>query len=67
MGCSKNSSKREVYSNIILPQEKTEISNRQPNITYKATGKRRTVILFYELKKLSLRTDNLKIIFCLGK
>ena len=67
MGCSKSSSKREVYTSIILPQEKRETSNRQPNITHKATGKRRTVILFYELKKFSLRTDNLKTIFCLGK
>ena len=63
MGCSKSSSKREVYTNIILPQEKRETSNRQPNITQKATGEKRTGILFYELKKLSLRTDNLKIFF----
>ena len=27
MGCSKTSSKREVYSNTILPQEKIKISN----------------------------------------
>ena len=67
MGCSKSSSKREVYTSIILPQEKRETSNRQPNITHKATGQRRTVILFYELKKFRLRTDNLKTIFCLGK
>ena len=32
MGCSKSSSKREVYSNTILPQE-TKTSNRQPNFT----------------------------------
>ena len=42
MGCSKNSSKREVYSNTILPQEKRKTSNRQPNFTPKTTGKRRT-------------------------
>ena len=41
MGCSKSSSKREVYSNTILPQETRKTSNRQPNITPKATGKRR--------------------------
>ena len=35
MGCSKNSSKREVYSNTILPQETRKISNRQPNFTPK--------------------------------
>ena len=41
MGCSKNSPKREVYSNTILPQETRKTSNRQPNITPK-TGKRTT-------------------------
>ena len=35
MGCSKSSSKREVYSNIILPQETRNISNEQPNLTPK--------------------------------
>ena len=39
MGCSKSSSKREVYSNIILPQEKRKTSNRQPNFTPKTTEK----------------------------
>ena len=41
MGCSKSSSKREVYTNSILPQETRKTSNRQPNFTPKATGKRR--------------------------
>ena len=41
MRCSKNSSKREVYSNTILPQDTRETSNKQPNFTPKATGKRR--------------------------
>ena len=41
MGCNKSISKREVYSNIILPQEKRETVNRQPNFTPKTTGKRR--------------------------
>ena len=40
MGCSKSSSKREVYSNTILPQEIRETSNRQPNFTPKTTRKR---------------------------
>ena len=35
-------SKREVYSNTILTQETRKTSNRQPNFTPKATGKRRT-------------------------
>ena len=42
MGCSKSSSKREVDSNIILPQETRKTSNRQPNFTPKTTGKRKT-------------------------
>ena len=41
MGCNKSISKREVYSNIILPQEKRETVNIQPNFTPKTTGKRR--------------------------
>ena len=41
MGCSKSSSKREVYSSTILPQETRKTLNRQPNFTPKAIGKRR--------------------------
>ena len=41
MGCSKSSSKREVYSNTILPQETRKTLNRQPNFTPKTTRKRR--------------------------
>ena len=37
-----NSSKREVYSNTILPQETRNISNKQPNFTPKAIRERRT-------------------------
>ena len=44
MGCSKSSSKREVYSNTILPQETRKTSNRQPNFTPKTTRKRRKKI-----------------------
>ena len=33
---------REVYRNIILPQETTKTSNRPPNFTPKTTGKTRT-------------------------
>ena len=43
-GCSKSSSKREVYSNTILPQETRKTSNRQPNFTPKTTGNRKTKI-----------------------
>ena len=41
MGCSKSSSKREVYSNTILPQETRKTLNRPPNFTPKTTGKSR--------------------------
>ena len=41
MGCSKSSSKREVYANTILPQETRKTSNRQPNFTPKTTGEGR--------------------------
>ena len=41
MGCSKNSSKREVYSNTILLQETRNMSNKQPKLTPKGIRKRR--------------------------
>ena len=56
MGCSKSSSKREVYSNTVLPQETRKISNRQPNFTPKTTGKRRT-----KPPKISRRKEIIKI------
>ena len=39
MGCSKSSSKREVYKNTILPQEKRKTSNRQPTLHLKQLEK----------------------------
>ena len=42
MGCSKSNSRREVYSNTILPQETRKISNKQPNLTPKEIRERRT-------------------------
>ena len=42
MGFSKSSSKREVYNDTILPQEIGKALNRQPNFTFKTTGKRIT-------------------------
>ena len=42
IGCSKSSSKTEIYSNTILPQETRKRSNRQPYFTTRTTGKRRT-------------------------
>ena len=44
MGCIESNSKREVYSNTILPQETRKTSNRQPIFIPKTTGKRRTTI-----------------------
>ena len=42
MAWSKSSAKREVYSNTVLTQETTNISNKQPNLTPKAIRERRT-------------------------
>ena len=58
MGCSKRSSKREVYSNTILPQETRKTMNRQPNFTPKTTGKRRRKTN----PKISRRKEIIKIL-----
>ena len=42
MGCSKSSSKREVYSTTVLPQETRKILSKQSNLTSKGTRERRT-------------------------
>ena len=55
IGYSESSSKREVYSNTILPQETRKTSNRQPNFTPKTTGKRRT-----KISKISRRKEIIK-------
>ena len=39
VGCSKNSSKREVYSDTSLPQETSKTSNKQPNLISKQLEK----------------------------
>ena len=41
MGLSKSNSKREVYSDTIIPQETRKALTRQPNSTPKAAGKRK--------------------------
>ena len=56
MGCSKSSSKSEVYSNTILPQETRNISNKKPKLTPKAIRERRT-----KNSKLSRRKEIIKI------
>ena len=42
MGYSKTSSKKEVYSGTVLPQETRKISSRKPNLTPKTSRERRT-------------------------
>ena len=42
MGCSKSSSKRDVYSYTSLSKETRKISSKQSNLTPKATRERRT-------------------------
>ena len=42
MALSKSSSKREVYSDTVIPIEARKALNRQPHSTSKEAGKRRT-------------------------
>ena len=55
MGCSKSHSKRDIYSNTILPQETRKALNRQLNFTPKTTGK--TI----KRKKITRRKEIIKI------
>ena len=57
MGCSKSSSKKEVYSDTILPQETRNNSNKQPKLTTQAIRERRT----NKNKNVSRRTEMIKI------
>ena len=56
MGCSKSSSKKDIYSHTVLPLEIRKISNGQPNFTPKTTGKRRT-----KTPKIRRRKEIIKI------
>ena len=57
MGCRKSSSKREIYSNTILPQETRKISNKQLKFTPKAIrGKKKK-----KPPKVSRREENIKL------
>ena len=58
MGCSRSSSKREVYSNTILPQETRNISSKQHNLTPKAIRERRKKT---QKPKVSRRKEIIKI------
>ena len=42
LGCSKSCSKKIVYSNIGVPSEEKQISNKQTNLIYKGARKRKT-------------------------
>ena len=56
MGYSKNSSKREVYSNISLPQEIRKSSNKQSSFISQAARERKT-----DKTKVSRRKEIIKI------
>ena len=51
MGCSKSSSKREVHSNTMLPQETRKLSSKQPKLTPKALEKEEQNSVLAEGKK----------------
>ena len=55
VGCSKSSSKGDVYSNTILPQETRKTSNRQPSFTPKTLEKGET-----KNSKISRRKEIIK-------
>ena len=55
MGCSTSSSKKEVYSNKILPQETRNISNKPPKLTLKAIRERKTKKLQIIRKKETIK------------
>ena len=57
MGCSKNSSKREVHSDTGLPQEIRKISNKQSKFIPKGTRKRRTNKPRVSRRKEIIRSD----------
>ena len=57
VGCSKSSSKREVYTNTIPSQETRKILNSQPNFVPKTTGKKKNK----KIPKISRRKEIIKI------
>ena len=52
MGCSKSSSKREIYSNTIQFQETRKTPNRQPNLTLEKEQKNPKVSRRKEIIKI---------------
>ena len=59
MGFSKSSSKKEVNSNAMLPQEARKASNRQPNSTSRTAGKKKQKTLKVNRRKqiIKIRTE----------
>ena len=57
MGYSKNSSKRKIYSNTILSQERRKITNKQPKLTHKVTREEEQI-----KPQVSKRKEIIKII-----
>ena len=56
MGCSKSSSKREVYSNTSLPQDTRKTSNKQSNLHLKELEKEEQI-----KSKVSTKKEIIKI------
>ena len=56
IGCSKSSSKSEVYSNMVLLQE-TKIPNKEPNLTPKAIEKEQQNPKLVEGSKSKIRAE----------
>ena len=66
MGWSKRSSKREVYSNTILPQETRKTLNREPNFTTKQPAKeeeeqQKTLKISRRKEIIKIRAGQLKV------
>ena len=57
MGHSKNSSKREVYSNTILPQETRKIQTKQPNTRPKATKEEQMKLKVSRTEIINIRAE----------
>ena len=57
MGHSKNSFKREVYSNTILPQETRKIQNKQSNTRPKATKKEQMKLKVNRTEIINIRAE----------
>ena len=59
MGCSKSNSKRDIYSNTILPQEIRETLTRQLKFTLEMIEKRRTkkTLKVHRRKEMNIRVE----------